>query len=126
MKKHICKQCNKVYEYCRGCLLSPISYKENGYCSETCYEASKNKVEPIVEDVIETIIIEDIAPVETEMSLEVESDTIVEEEISVEVEPETIVLEGTPIIETIDVVEPTIKNETNTYKKKKNKYRVHE
>ena len=44
MKKHICKQCNKIYEYCRGCLLSPISYKENGYCSEECQEASKEVV----------------------------------------------------------------------------------
>lgn len=104
MKKHICKQCNKVYEYCRGCLLSPISYKENGYCSITCYEASKIKVEPIVEEVKETIPVEDIVSTE--------------EEVSVEVEPETIVEEKTPT-----VVEPTIKKETNTYKNKKNKYK---
>ena len=117
MKKHICKQCNKVYEYCRGCLLSPISYKENGYCSNSCYEASKIKVEPVVEDVVETILIEDIAPVETEMSSEVEA------EISVEVESKTIALEEAPIIETTNVVEPTMKKATNTYKKKKNKYK---
>lgn len=43
MDKHVCKQCQKIYSYCRGCLLSPISYKESGYCSERCYEASKNK-----------------------------------------------------------------------------------
>ena len=48
MKKHICKQCNKIYEYCRGCLLSPISYKESGYCSKTCEEASKIKIEEVV------------------------------------------------------------------------------
>ena len=123
MKKHICKQCNKVYEYCRGCLLSPISYKENGYCSNSCYEASKIKVEPVVEDVVETILIEDIAPVEAEISLEVEADAIVEEETSVEVESKTIALEEAPIIETTNVAEPTIKKATNTYKKKKNKYK---
>ena len=48
MKKHICKQCHKTYEYCRGCLLSPISYKENGFCSKTCQEASKNKTEEVI------------------------------------------------------------------------------
>ena len=118
MKKHICKQCNKVYEYCRGCLLSPISYKENGYCSETCYEASKNKVESIVEEIstieiTEVIInnpsIEDVIPTEEKISVETEIPTLVED-----------------TAETTTVVEPTIKNETNTYKKKKNKYRVHE
>ena len=41
MDKHVCKQCKTIYSYCRGCLLSPISYKERGYCSERCYEASK-------------------------------------------------------------------------------------
>ena len=61
MKKHICKQCNKIYEYCRGCLLSPISYKENGYCSKTCEEASKNKIEEVIltEDVEVVITDED-------------------------------------------------------------------
>lgn len=119
MKKHICKQCNRVYEYCRGCLLSPISYKENGYCSETCYEASKIKVEPIVEEVIETISTEDITPIEELVSIEVENETVVEEEIPMVIETEAIVEE-----EILPVAEPTIKKETyNTYKKKKNKYR---
>lgn len=112
MKKHICKQCNKIYEYCRGCLLSPISYKENGYCSETCYEASKIKVEPIVENVIETPI-EDTAPIQEEVSAEIESEAIIEEEA--------------PIVETTTEVEAIIKKETyNTYKNKKNKYKVRE
>lgn len=51
MEKHVCKQCQKTYSYCRGCLLSPISYKENGYCSKECYEASKNQKEIIQQDV---------------------------------------------------------------------------
>lgn len=118
MKKHICKQCNKVYEYCRGCLLSPISYKENGYCSETCYEASKNKVESIVEEiptikVAEVIInnpsIEDVIPTEEKISVETEIPTPVKD-----------------TAETTNVAETTNKKETNTYKKKKNKYQVHE
>jgi hypothetical protein len=67
MKKHICKQCGKTYEYCRGCLLSPISYKENGYCSLTCQEAFKNKIEEVVpvEDVEVVVIEEDTStPIE--------------------------------------------------------------
>lgn len=61
MKKHICKQCHKVYEYCRGCLLSPISYKENGYCSTECEKASKIKIEEVIptEDVEVVITDED-------------------------------------------------------------------
>ena len=53
MDKHICKNpdCGKIYSYCRGCLLSPISYRENGYCSESCQEAAKNKKEVIQQDV---------------------------------------------------------------------------
>lgn len=65
MKKHICKnpKCNKVYEYCRGCLLRPISYKENGYCSLACQEASKIKIEEVVpiEDVEVVITDRDIS-----------------------------------------------------------------
>ena len=48
MKKHICRNCGLTYEYCRGCLLSPISYKENGYCSKICQEASKTKIEEVI------------------------------------------------------------------------------
>ena len=83
MKKHICKQCNKVYEYCRGCLLSPISYKENGYCSKGCEEASKIKIEEVIptEDV-EVVVIEE----DTSTSIEDEVEypyffTATEEEI---------------------------------------------
>lgn len=69
MARHICKNpdCNKSYEYCRGCLLRPISYKENGYCSKQCEEASKNKIEEVipVEDVEVVVIEEDTsAPIE--------------------------------------------------------------
>ena len=122
MKKHICKQCNRVYEYCRGCLLSPISYKENGYCSETCYEASKIKVEPIVEEVVEAISAKDIIPIEESVSIEFEAETIAEEATPIEIESEVVVEKETPPMD-----KSTIKKETyNTYKNKKNKYKVHE
>jgi len=48
MKKYTCKQCGYVYEYCRGCLLSPIPYKENGFCSKTCENTFKNKQKEVI------------------------------------------------------------------------------
>jgi hypothetical protein len=48
MDKHICKKCQGVYEYCRGCLLRPISYKENGFCSITCQEAYNQKQKEVI------------------------------------------------------------------------------
>lgn len=57
MDKHICKQCQSIYSYCRGCLLLPISYKENGYCSKACEEASQNqKIEEVIRQDVEVII----------------------------------------------------------------------
>jgi hypothetical protein len=53
MQQHVCKQCKEIYSYCRGCLLRPISYKENGYCSQTCQEAAKEVIQQDVEVVIE-------------------------------------------------------------------------
>ena len=41
-----------------SCLLLPISYKENGYCSESCQEAAQNKKEVVQKDV-EVVINED-------------------------------------------------------------------
>ena len=63
MKKHICKQCNKIYEYCRGCLLSPISYKENGFCSLTCQDKFNQKQKEVIptEDVEVVITDRDIS-----------------------------------------------------------------
>lgn len=63
MKKHICRNCGLTYEYCRGCLLSPISYKENGFCSTTCQDAFKNKIEEVIptEDVEVVITDRDIS-----------------------------------------------------------------
>lgn len=100
--KYTCNICGKVYDYCRACLLTPIPHKESGFCSIECYRVSKNNVVP-------TVDIEDVQPIE--------------EETSVEAEAETIALTEVPIVETTVVEEPTFKNETNTYKKKKNKYK---
>ena len=128
MEKHTCKQCGSIFEYCRGCLLSPILHMDAGFCSKECYEASKNmailvvKPEPIVEE-IATVEIEE-AIVENNNEPTIEDAELVKEKVSVEVETEATVFVETPITETITVAEPTNKKETyNTYKKKKNKYR---
>ena len=57
MEKHVCKQCQKIYSYCRGCLILPISYKENGYCSKECQEASQNqKIEEVIQKDVEVVV----------------------------------------------------------------------
>ncbi len=122
MSIHVCKQCGTRFEYCRMCVFRPIRYKDAGFCSKECYEASKNvtvKSESIVEEVITVEIEEPI--VENNGESSTENIQSIEEEISVEVESEAIAS-----VETIAEVESIIKKETNTYKKKKNKYQVHE
>ena len=114
MSVHVCKQCGLRFEYCRMCVFRPVRYKDKGFCSKECYEASKNVVEPVVElePVVEEVvtvepIVEDVQPIVEEI--------ITEPSAEVEV-----------FVEASIVAEPTIKNETNTYKNKKNKYEVHE
>jgi hypothetical protein len=89
MKKHTCKNCGKTFEYCRGCLLSPISYKEAGYCSKACYEESKTpKIEEVIPVVdVEVVIEEDTSTSEEEnveypyfFSTTEDSETDIEEE----------------------------------------------
>ena len=71
MNKYICRHCGITYEYCRGCLLSPISYKENGFCSKACQETYYNKVEEVVplEDV-EVVVMEEDTSTPTEEVVE--------------------------------------------------------
>ena len=67
MNKYICRHCGITYEYCRGCLLSPISYKENGFCSKACQETYQNKIEEVVpsRDVAVVVMKEDTStPIE--------------------------------------------------------------
>ena len=58
MDIHVCKQCGSHFVYCRACVFRPIRYKDNGFCSKECYEASKNVVTPIVEpEIIEDVVL---------------------------------------------------------------------
>ena len=63
MAKYICQnpKCKCEYEYCRGCLLSPIPYKSMGFCSQKCADEFKNKIEEVVptEDVEVVVINEE-------------------------------------------------------------------
>lgn len=57
MKKHICKNCGRIFEYCRGCLLSPILHKEEGFCSQQCHDDFKNKPrEEVIQKDVEVVI----------------------------------------------------------------------
>ena len=76
MNIHVCKQCGTRFVYCRACVFRPIRYKENGFCSRECYEASKIEIPENVE--IETVEVE-IPTVETE-DVFIENNTLEEED----------------------------------------------
>ena len=110
MDIHVCKQCGSRFVYCRACVFRPIRYKDAGFCSKECFEASKN---PIVEPEIteEVVLVEEPAPI-------VEEAPAVVEEVAVDAEA---VIEAVAPVEE-PVAELTPKKETNVYKKKKNKH----
>lgn len=120
MSIHVCKQCGSRFEYCRACVFRPIRYKDLGFCSKECYEASKNvtvKSEPIVEEIITVEIEEPI--VETINESSIEDVQPIEEEVAIEISDDTEIT-----IESTEVVEPTIKKETyNAYRKKNKKHK---
>ncbi len=57
MDKHTCKQCGKVFNYCRACVFKKIPYKEAGFCSPEC-SAEFKKPKPVVEEIIP--VVEDV------------------------------------------------------------------
>lgn len=84
MSIHVCKQCGLRFEYCRMCVFRPIRYKDNGFCSKECYEASKIEIPEKIE--VETIEVE-IPIVETEevfLDNEISEEEILIEDIEVE------------------------------------------
>ena len=116
MNIHVCKQCGSRFVYCRACTFRPVRYKDAGFCSKECYEASKNIiVEPEV--IEEVVLVKEPAPIVEEVQAE---DCALS--IEAEVEIEVIASVELPVVEEAVVVETTPKKETNTYKKKKNKY----
>ena len=34
--EHKCLVCGQIYEYCRRCVVTPVVYKAEGFCSEKC------------------------------------------------------------------------------------------
>ena len=72
MSVHVCKQCGLRFEYCRACVFRPVRYKDLGFCSKECYEASKNKIEEVVpsEDVEVVVIKEEDTSTPIEEAIE--------------------------------------------------------
>lgn len=66
MSVHVCKQCERRFEYCRACVFKPIYYKDAGYCSRECYKASKNKIKEVVQQDVEVVVIEEDTSAPTE------------------------------------------------------------
>lgn len=117
MDIHVCKQCGSQFVYCRACTFRPVRYKDAGFCSKECYEASKNKVVQAVEPevVIDSVLVE-----EPKQAEEIVADVIsINEDASAEIQVVAETSNEVPVAETIKVVEPTIKKETNTSKNKK-------
>ena len=79
MNIHVCKQCGSHFEYCRMCVFRPIRYKDKGFCSKECYEASKIEIPENIE--IETVKVEMPIIETTEVFIENE---VLEEEILIE------------------------------------------
>ena len=63
MAKHTCKQCGRIYNYCKECMFKPIPYKAAGFCSKECsaaFKAPKVEIPEIVEaTVVGPIVIEE-------------------------------------------------------------------
>jgi hypothetical protein len=36
MAKYKCLACGDIFEYCRRCVVTPVIYKEEGFCSKEC------------------------------------------------------------------------------------------
>ena len=86
----VCKQCGSRCEYCRACVFRPIRYKDNGFCSKECYEASKIEIpKPVeVEPIVEEISIVVTEPIVEEVFIEDEISEDEKEILTEEVEVE--------------------------------------
>lgn len=67
MDKHICKQCGKLFNYCRACVFKSIPWKEAGFCSRECSAEFKIKEVIPVEDVEVIVTNEDTSTSEEEV-----------------------------------------------------------
>ena len=83
MSIHVCKQCGSRFEYCRMCVFRPIRYKDNGFCSKECYEASKIEI-PKEAEIQEEILVVETEEVFIEDEISEEEEEILTEEVEVE------------------------------------------
>ena len=71
MDKHICKQCGKVFNYCRACVFKKIPYKEAGFCSKECSADFKTN-KPMLEKIVPIEM--DFVPVVENVEVVIEND----------------------------------------------------
>ena len=90
MDIHVCKQCGSHFVYCRKCTFRPVRYKDAGFCSKECYEASKieipNKIEikPIMEEILDVLTEPIMEEVFTEDEISESENEVLTEEVEIE------------------------------------------
>lgn len=86
MNIHICKQCGSRFAYCRACVFRPIRYKDKGFCSKECYEASKIEIptKTEIQPIEEEILVVEAEEVFTEDEISEEEEEILTEEVEIE------------------------------------------
>ena len=90
MSRYTCRQCGKVYNYCRSCTLTPMPWKAAGFCSKECSAANKApkiEIPEIINEPIQEEIVEVPANVvETEIKPKVKKrpKVIIEPDIEIE------------------------------------------
>lgn len=108
--EHKCLVCGQIYEYCRRCVVTPVVYKAEGFCSEKCSdifanlskhgcnlisadEALKELSAYNLDDITLTEnILSHIKKIKSEASVKVKETIVVEE-------PQVVIEEATPIEE---------------------------
>ena len=61
MSRHTCRNCGKVFNYCKNCTLTPMPWKAAGFCSRECsaeFKAPKIEIPEVVETSIDEADIE--------------------------------------------------------------------
>lgn len=106
--EHKCFTCGRIFDYCRRCVITPVIYKAEGFCSEKCSHifnilskhgcnliTANEAAEALSEYKIDEIalnenIIAHIDQIKSEVSVKVET-TVVTEESTVTTEEESTV-----------------------------------
>ena len=118
--EHKCLTCGQIFDYCRRCVVTPVIYKAEGFCSEKCSEifAILSKHGCNLATAEETLAalsaynLDEITLTESILS-HIEK---IKSEVGVKVE-ETITIEEPIVVETAPIKESTVKSNKNNKKK---------